>query len=351
MKEVKGVLSETPVGGYGSGDPFGDGLAEAIPANTTSPKEESEQESIVDQDENEGDGHILYNILKRDGLVDDDIEIGKDADLKTAITKIADTFKTKAEKMAEDIARQKGWTDENFKYAKMLDMGLSPAEQTEIAKLNAYSKVEINLDDETATQNCVHIVQEMYRDRLSGKALQKALDNVDPMSDDFQEEAKEAVEYWSGKKNAYIDVKLKEQEAIERDALDFDQKIRQNIETGEIYGIKLDKKDIKAYADKIYAPTETITVKENGKDVVRKVSKYEKEYHDLLKDPAKMGRLMMFIADGLDNKLAFEAGKAKYADELEAKLSGRIYEKSQPTKATSLGTVRGFENILDTRTY
>jgi len=84
---------------------------------------------------------------------------------------------------------------------------------------------------------------------------------------------------------------------------------------------------------------------------VRKVSKYEKEYHDLLKDPAKMGRLMMFIADGLDNKLAFEAGKAKYADELEAKLSGRMYEKSQPTKATSLGTVRGFENILDTRTY
>lgn len=348
MGEVKGVISEISGGTYGSSDPFGDNLMEVIPTNTTQQAPAAADAPV--QDEKEGDGYLMYSLWKENFPLDE-LEIGKDADLKTALAKISEAYDKKAETKAEEIARSKGWTDENFRYAKMLDMGLSPAEQSELARLNAYSKVKVDLDDEVSVQNSKHIIEEMYRDKLSGRALQKAIEGVDTLSEEFPDLAKEAVEYFSSKKNTVIDAIEAKKAEEDRQINDFDGKIRSSIESGDVYGVKLEKDEVKKYIDKIYTPTETLTVKENGKDVVRKVSKYEKVMDAVSKDPAMMGRLMMFIADELKNDLAFEAGKAEYANELEAKLAGRFKNENRPQRATSLGTVRDGNIIRQSNYY
>lgn len=348
----KGVTKVEEVGVYSEGHPFF-GAENAIPPISTDEKETPAPVSVAEPEKpaaqrpsgKQSRGMIHAEILKRDGYLPGDMEIPDDADIKDVNDlmykhleeKANKDVESKAQEKAEAIAAKYGYNEKNKKYVQMIESGISLTLLDELGRLKLMANTDLNTgDEEVDNENSTILIREMFiAQGLKGKALETAVKNIEPFSDDFEELKKEVKEFWAAAYQARENQAMEIVKSKEKDKADAEAEITSALKKGVIMGIKLTPKQVEDYDKKFFKPTETVVVDEKGKKITKMVSVYKKNLMELENDPEKAAMIMMIISDNLDLNLLIQEGKRRNAQELEDLMSGQsssFDEKEQNRK-------------------
>lgn len=348
----KGIISIKAAGAMGSGNPFDIPTNIQMPAKeplleNTEPKIYSDAraespdtiERVTTQpkeDKKASSGYYFIESLKEKGKFD-----GENADkaisIEDAVDRIYGDIMSKKDQEISEILEAKGYNDpELLKYSKLLKSGMSPNEQNELADLNRYLSASVDVETEVGRKNAVFLVHSMLKDQLKGSSLRLATDEIhvdmdpDRLSELTQEALSHVEEKKQGKLKSYEDRENKK----EAEETAFSSKVKDVVLSGNIGQITLDKKEAQKMADKIFKPTEVVTIKdEDGQDQVIKVSKYQKNLLSYKNDPVKMALLQALIADDLDLKIPISKGESAAHKNLEDVLGLDIPQKQKQEEA------------------
>jgi hypothetical protein len=239
--------------------------------------------------------------------------------------------------------------------AKLLNSGISLEKSNELAELNLLANQKY-VDDpdmpekerDIMVQNAKFVIEKYYKEKLSGKSLEKALAGIDEYSDEFPEEFKEASSFHKQRRDDLKKTELEKIESAKNKEKDFETTIRKTIESGDVFDKKMDQAQIKAVLRSIYEPTEVVKV--NGVDY--KVSKYEKTIHELSSNPVMAAKLMVLLAEGMTLDTPKNMGKDAYATELDNKLRNSMdFPSQQRVVVGGKKDLKGIIKEIESRTY
>jgi hypothetical protein len=280
----------------------------------------------------------LYQWYKEKG-----VDIGDVDDAVTpeqVLERVQAKMNEDAESRAEEKKKKEGWDDSLKNYALMLKQGLSPADQTELSNLNLLANVKFDIDTEDGRDDAVLSIREMLKQKLSGKQLEKAIAAIDPYSDDFEEEFKDANAFWVSKRNEFEKGKLDEIKSKQVQEETMWSSVKAEIEKDETLTKAQKDKALKG----LFESTEVVK-DANG---VRKVTNYDKNLLDIMANPAKLAKLMRYINDNMSDEAAVQKGKGLAGQELAQKIAGQLvyngYTK-QDTQPKPLKSIWAGEKI------
>jgi len=360
--EKKGViemLDESTYGEVATGDPF-DALEKALPDTKEVPApqipEKEETQSEEEAPQNLSVPMVLSRMLKDEGI--DIGELDEKATIKDVFKKAKEVAIGDPEKIAEQYAKRKGWTDEMFETSKMLNSGqLKFPEQEQFNKLNAYANFNFKIDENTSKgeqealiNNAKAVIAHMYESTLTGKAQRRAIDNIDEYSEDFEDLVAESVKFAGTQRDAFKRGILDKLNNDDKADISFNDQVKEVIRKGDLFGVKNDDSITKAQLDAIYEDTEKVTYDDGTTDTV---SKYVKNLLDIRKDPVKAAKLMVLIAEGMDLRMPMAAGAKAFGNDLEKQLSSAVFNSDKKVligKKTPAHNPRIIEE-LESRTY
>ena len=361
-KEIPGILS---VIGGDSGDMFDSVLSVPSEKANDSSNNSSLQEDIVtppdiadnaaadikpkEDEQKQSTAYILATALKESGLDIGDIE--QNISLADFTKKIESHLESKAEAKAKEL-----YGVDTIEAAKMLNSGMSLEDRSEYARLNvlANHKYEVTEDmpDEdraAVTADAKEVIKEYYSEKLTGKALQRAIDGIDEFDEGFADEYKTASDHFKGRRDELKSSMLKTISDEESKTRSYEDNMRKAIEDGSVFGDKkMSKEEISRAVKNMYEPTEEIEI--NGEK--KMVSKYIKTAYELKNNPLLGAKLALIVAEGLTLDTPKNIGKGDFASELEKKLQeaadfpGRSGAAVVGSKKP-LNSIKGILEVLD----
>lgn len=356
MEKMSGIISQEPISTGDYSSPM-DSVLDVLPTtNLPTQTKEVVEDSVAPkaketaQGDDSSTGYLLANALKENGL-----DLG-DLDKKISTGDFVKKLNSYIEQNTEEKAKNIFGKDV-IEGAKLINNGLSLEKTNQLAELNLLSKQKLDITDDmddkdrdTMLSNAKVVIEEYYKDKLSGKALEKALSSIDEYSDDFKQEFDEASAHHNNKRAEFIKNETQKIDNKNLKERDFEKSIRKEIESGEVFGTKMTPAEIKQAITNTYEPTETITI--DGTDY--KVSKYEKTVHELANNPKLAAKLMLSIAEGLTLETAKNQGKEEYANELDKRFRNSMDFPTGGNRPVLIGgkqQIKGIIKEVESKSY
>lgn len=253
---------------------------------------ELEEEQENDEDE-ESRGYLLAQYFKSEGYISEDTDIPKDIDkdsLKDLISKEYIPKQDRIDAMLYERAIELGLDESTLKIAHMVASGVDLSSLNKINSFNTYINTDIDSDKDRE-----NVIRAMYKDRgLSDKEIDRLV--FDAQADNEDEDlAKNAVKYFSDKRDSYIQNAQQEQQRLQQEqktaADQINKQLRSLLSSRKINGEEIDSKRAREFEKAVFDRTETI---QQG-DQTYTISPAYKKWMEFQQDPEKMLHLFYKI--------------------------------------------------------
>jgi len=318
-------------------------------------EEDEEEEQPEEEEEPEGDSEgdndrqdnplegfseaaIVAEHLKSINFLDTETEVNKESDYNELVQVLVSQSEKVARQNIDAELRQKGWTDDNLKYAQFLAQGGSPGAISQVSALEQLANIDIS-DDENET-NREQVVKAMYK--AKGIDPDEATVFIDALKDEgkLETKAQSAKTFFETERNKYNkqiqDAADARNEQIRQAEENRVNHFSQLIDKGELGVVTIDDSEKQLLKDSLFKKTEIVKVKDpNGGYTTTFVTKFDKLYNELQSDPVQQLIFAKMLLNGFDTSDVAKKAEAQATESVLDLLNRKKQSNKQSRKKSS----------------